>query len=347
VHGHFPIQCGPHFISGRGLGEICSREVTWGHVSGHLGRVPQAPGRIPALSLVVSSGQEYIVLPLHPSAISPYADKTESNGTHTLTRALSPPAPHGRLGVVVNRSGTVAGGFAATLAHCAQLASGRHVTPAPVLRAGAGLARPTRRPARRFVSFSLLRVPVPPAAAPGPPRPRPPTGPAAALPLLAAGRPPGSPPLSREVPAAVPQSPQPHRREAPALARAVTPARPTPTVCRAALSASAAVPRDGPGSPLHRLSDHAREHGCRAILHFPKNRPGGRDLLWRRSVPRLFPIQCGPHFISGRGLGDILDEKSRGIACRPPPRRLAPSPRPSPVPPTDPGLRNRGSQLHW
>jgi hypothetical protein len=49
------------------------------------------------------------------------------------------------------------------------------VTPAPVLRAGAGagLARPTRRPARRFVSFSLLRVPVPPAAAPGPRRPRP------------------------------------------------------------------------------------------------------------------------------------------------------------------------------
>lgn len=39
----------------------------------------------------------------------------------------------------------------------------------------------------------------------------------------------------------MPPSPQPHRREAPALARAVTPARPTPTVCRAALSASAAV----------------------------------------------------------------------------------------------------------
>jgi hypothetical protein len=175
--------------------------------------------------------------------------------------------------------------------------------------------------------------PRPPARQLGRPRP----SPSSRLP-----RRPGSPPLSREVPAAVPQSPQPHRREAPALARAVTPARPAPTVCRAALSASAAVSRDGPGSPLHRLSDHPREHGCRAILHFPKNRPGGRDLLWRRSVPRLFPIQCGPHFISGRGLGDILDEKSRGIACRPPPRRLAPSPRPSPVPPTDPGLRHGG-----
>jgi hypothetical protein len=210
------------------------------------------------------------------------------------------------------------------------------------------LARPTRRPARRFVSFSLLRVPVPPAAAPGP-RPanwagRPPVrrGPDGRPPLLVARRPPGSPPLSREVPAAVPQSPQPHRREAPALARAVTPARPAPTVCRAALSASAAVSRDGPGSPLHRLSDHPREHRCRAILHFPKNRPGGRDLLWRWSVPRLFPIQCGPHFISGRGLSEILDGKSPGIACRPPPRRLAPSPRPSPVPPTDPGLRHGG-----
>ena len=103
----FPYNVGRIFISGRGLGEICSREVTWGHVSGHLGRVPQAPGRIPPVSLVVSSGQEYIVVPLHPSAISPYPDKTESNGTHTLTRARPPPS--GRLGFVVNRSGTVAG----------------------------------------------------------------------------------------------------------------------------------------------------------------------------------------------------------------------------------------------
>jgi hypothetical protein len=202
------------------------------------------------------------------------------------------------------------------------------VTPAPVLRAGAGLARPTRRPARRparrFVSFSLLRVPVPPAAAPGAPARqlgRPPlllATPPPAAPLLGAGRPPGSPPLSREVPAAVPQSPQSLRREAPALARAVTPARPTPTVCRAALSASAAVSRDGPGSPLHRPSGDPREHGCRAILHFPKNRRGGRDLLWRWSVRGLFPIQCGPHFISGRGLSDTPGETSRGATCRPP-----------------------------
>jgi hypothetical protein len=198
------------------------------------------------------------------------------------------------------------------------------VTPAPVLRAGAGagLARPTRRPARRFVSFSLLRVPVPPAAAPGAPARqlgRPPlllATPPPAAPLLGAGRPPGSPPLSREVPAAVPQSPQSLRREAPALARAVTPARPTPTVCRAALSASAAVSRDGPGSPLHRPSGDPREHGCRAILHFPKNRRGGRDLLWRWSVHGHFPIQCGPHSNSGRGLSEIFGEKARGATCR-------------------------------
>jgi hypothetical protein len=278
------------------------------HVGSRAGpRVGPPPPKPPFSLPLVSFGQEYIVLPLHPSAISPYADKTESNGTHTRARSVSPGPPWPtRVCSQPIRDGR--GGFAATLAHCAQLASGRHVTPAPVLRAGAGLARPTRRPARRFVSFPLLRVPRPPA-------PRPPTGPTA-LPLLAAARPPGSPPLSREVPAAVPQSPQPHRREAPALARAVTPARPTPTVCRAALSASAAVSRDGPGSPLHRLSDHPREHGCRAILHFPKNRPGGRDLLWRRSVHGHFPIQRGPHFISGRGLGEIFGEKSRGATCR-------------------------------
>jgi hypothetical protein len=191
------------------------------------------------------------------------------------------------------------------------------------------------------------RPPTGPAAPPSPrPRRPPPSSPRlpppGRPPLLAAGRPPGSPPLSREVPAAVPQSPQPHRREAPALARAVTPARPTPTVCRAALSASAAVSRDGPGSPLHRLSDHPREHRCRAILHFPKNRWGGRDLLWRWSVHGLFPIQCGPHFISGRGQCEIFGEKSRGVTCRAVPSS---SPRPSPVPPTDPGLRNRGSRL--
>jgi hypothetical protein len=216
--------------------------------------------------------------------------------THTRARSVSPGPPWPtRVCSQPIRDGRR--GFAATLALCAQLASGHHVTPAPV----------------------------PPAAAPGPRRPRPPTGPAAPPPrdspagrppLLGAGRPPGSPPLSREVPAAVPQSPQSLRREAPALARAVTPARPTPTVCRAALSASAAVSRDGPGSPLHRPSGDPREHGCRAILHFPKNRRGGRDLLWRWSVRGLFPIQCGPHFISGRGLSEIPGEPSRGATCR-------------------------------
>lgn len=84
----------------------------------------------------------------------------------------------------------------------------------------------------------------------------------------------------------------------------------------AALSASAAVSRDGPGSPLHRLSDHPRELGCRAVLHFLKNRPGGRDLLWQWSVPGLFPIQCGPHVNSGRRLSETFGEKSRGVTCR-------------------------------
>jgi hypothetical protein len=175
-------------------------------------------------------------------------------------------------------------------------------------------APPRSRPSRPPTGPAAPPSPRPRRPPPSSPRlpPRPPSPPRGSP----AGRPPGSPPLSREVPAAVPQSPQPHRREAPALARAVTPARPTPTVCRAALSASAAVSRDGPGSPLHRLSDHPREHRCRAILHFPKNRRGGRDLLWQWSVHGLFPIQCGPHFISGRGLSEIFGEKSRGVTCR-------------------------------
>jgi hypothetical protein len=276
------------------------------------------------------------------------------------------------------------------------------VPPAPVLRARVRLARPTRRPARRrrFVSFVLLRVPIPRPAAPGPRRPRPPTGPATppsprprrplppplrpsrrplppplrpslrpplsppavppATPLPSghpAGHPPprgsparplGSPPLSREVPAAVPQSPQPHRREAPALARAVTPARLTPTVCRAALSASAAVSRDGPGSPLHIPSDHPWEYRCRAILHLPRNCWGGHDLLCKWSVHGVFPIQCGPTFYLREGLVKFFFEKSREVMWahvargRRPPRGLAALPRPSPVPPTDMGLRNRG-----
>ena len=200
------------------------------------------------------------------------------------------------------------------------------MTPAPVLRGRSRVGAPDAKARAPFCLFFAPPRSRPSRRRPRPPAPRPPTGPAAppfaaappaaALPLLAAARPPGSPPLSREVPAAVPQSPQPHRREAPALARAVTPARPTPTVCRAALSASAAVSRDGPGSPLHRLSDHPREHRCCAILHFPKNRWGGRDLLWQWSVHGLFPIQCGPHFISGRGQCEIFGEKSRGVTCR-------------------------------
>jgi hypothetical protein len=250
---------------------------------------------------------------------------------HTRARALSPPAPHGRLGFVVHRSGTVARfrGHPSSRRPTGQWTSRDARPPCLGPEPGWRARREGPREGPRAV-LSLSRssaFPGPRPPAPGAPpanwADRPPFAaapPAAALPLLAAARPPGSPPLSREVPAAVPRSPQPHRREAPALARAVTPARPAPTVCRAALSASAAVSRDGPGSPLHRLSDHPREHGCRAILHFPKTRWGGRDLLWRWSVPRLFPIQCGPHFISGRGLGEILDEKPRGAAWRPPPR---------------------------
>jgi hypothetical protein len=130
------------------------------------------------------------------------------------------------------------GGFAATLAHCAQLASGCHVTPAPVLRAGAGtgLARPTRRPARRFVSFSLLRVPVPPAAAPGP---RPANW--AGRPLLLATPPP--PPRGR-----------PPAREPAALAGGASSGAAEPTV----------APSRGPcsGPRRHARTPHAHRLPC-------------------------------------------------------------------------------------
>jgi hypothetical protein len=176
VHGVFPIQCGPHFISGRGLGEICSQKVTCGHVSGHLGRVPQAPGRIPPFSLVGSSGQEYIVLPLPPPGPYRRTRIKRSRMEHTHVRALSPPGPPWPTRVCSQPIRDGRGGFAATLARCAQLASGRHVTPAPPCLGPEPGWRARREGPRAVLSLlSLLSLfrssafpSLPPAAAPGP-----------------------------------------------------------------------------------------------------------------------------------------------------------------------------------
>jgi hypothetical protein len=238
----FPYNVGRIFISGRGLSEIRSQKVTSDHVESRVGpgSGPQPPGRTPLLSRVVSSGQEYIVSPLHPSAISPYADKTESNGTHTRARSVSPGPPWPtRVCSQPIRDGR--GGFAATLAHCAQLASGCHVTPAPVLRAGAGagLARPTRRPRAPFCLFFA-----PPRSRPsrrGPRRPRPPTGPAAPPPRDSpAGRP---PPRGR-----------PPARESAALAGGASSGAAEPTV----------APSRGPcsGPRRHARTPHAHRLPC-------------------------------------------------------------------------------------
>jgi hypothetical protein len=108
------------------------------------------------------------------------------------------------------------------------------VTPAPVLRAGAGagLARPTRRPARRFVSFSLLRVPVPPARQLGRP------------PLLLATPPAGRPPPRGRPPA----------RESAALAGGASSGAAEPTV----------APSRGPcsGPRRHARTPHAHRLPC-------------------------------------------------------------------------------------
>jgi hypothetical protein len=115
------------------------------------------------------------------------------------------------------------------------------VSPPP----GRPVAAPATAPIPfRGSSLSVSSPPLPPAA-PNHQRRRPPTGPDG--PPWLTGRPPGSPPLWRTVPASVPQSPRPHRREAPALARAVTPVCPTPTAYCASPSASAADSLAGSG----------------------------------------------------------------------------------------------------
>lgn len=310
-----------------------SRLITWGHVSAG-GRVPKPPeGPPPPFFFSLAKYRPAKNILSRRCTPRPYRRTRikQSRMEHTHARALSPPAPQWPTRVCSQPIRDGRGGFAATLAHCAQLASGCHVTPAPVPRAGAGagagLARPTRRPARRFVSFSLLRVAVPPAAAPGPRRPRPPTGPAApSSSRLPRRPPPSSGPAARQGvrrsrgrcqqrcrrahsrsvarPLLWPAPSRPHAPRPPSAVQPSPPQRPSPGT--------------GPVRLLHRPSGDPREHGCRAILHFPKNRRGGRDLLWRWSVRGLFPIQCGPHFISGRGLGEIPGETSRGVTCRPP-----------------------------
>ena len=307
--------------------------------AGHLGRVPQASGRIPPLlPLVVSSGQEYIVLPLHPSAISPYAATTESNGAHTHARSL-PPGPPWPARVCSRPIRDGCGGFAATLAHCAQLASGRHVMSAPVLRAGAGFARPTRRPARRFVSFSLLRVPVPPAAAPGPRRPRPPTGPAA----LPSSRPAARQGVRRSRGRCQQRCRRAHSRT---VARPLL--WPAPSRPHAPRPPSAVQPsppqRPSPGTgPVRLYIDSPTTLGSTDVVQsftFPKT--AGGDAIYGGGGPChvFFPYNVGRIVISGRGLGEILGGTARGVTC-------VALPAASPVPPTDPGLRNRGSPLQW
>jgi hypothetical protein len=147
---------------------------------------------------------------------------------HTRARALSPPGPPWPTRVCRRPIRDGRGGFAATLALCAQLASGHHVTPAPV----------------PFCLFSAPPRSRPSRAAPGPRRPRPPTGPAAALPLLRAAPPPAAPPPRGRPPA----------RESAALAGGASSGAAEPTV----------APSRGPcsGPRRHARTPHAHRLPC-------------------------------------------------------------------------------------
>ena len=159
---------------------------------------------------------------------------------------------------------------------------------------GLGPSDPDRAP-KRSAHGGVSSFPPPPLLGLSPAPPRDPQHPPAnwptwPLPPRPAGRRPPDPqgpgdarrrPLARVsaalaegCPRQPPQSPQPSRREAPALARADTPTRPAPTVCRASPSASAAGSprRVRPGSPLHILTDHIHRVEIGPNLHFPKTR---------------------------------------------------------------------------
>jgi hypothetical protein len=107
---------------------LFAKSHVWSRV-GPPGSGPPSPRKDPPLlSRRIIRPRIYCLAAAPTWAISPYADKTEPNGTHTRARALSPGPPWPtRVCSQPIRDGR--GGFAATLARCAQLASGRHVTP--------------------------------------------------------------------------------------------------------------------------------------------------------------------------------------------------------------------------
>jgi hypothetical protein len=227
--------------------------------------------------------------------------------------------------------------------------------PAPVLRAGAGWARPTRRPARRFVSFSLLRVPVRPARQLGRPPPlrRGPAG----RPPPPRGSPPGRPPLPAAPPPAARQGVRRSRGRCQQRCRRAhsrTVARPllwpAPSRPHAPRPPSAVQPsppqRPSPGTgPVRLYTDSPTTLGSIDVVQsftFPKT--AGGDAIYYGSGPcTVFsPYNVGRILSQDGDCVKFLVKSHVGSRAVP-----SPSPRPSPVPPTDPGLRNRGSQLQW
>ena len=138
----------------------------------------------------------------------------------------------------------------------------------------------------------------------------------------------------------MPQSPQPPRRKAPALARAVTPARPTPTVC---LQPSPPQ-RPSPGTgPVRLYTDSPTTLGSSDVVQsftFSKIARGDAIYYGSGPCPVFSPYNVGRMLTQDGDSVKLLVKspvESRAVSSA--------SPRPSPVPPTDPGLRNRGSQL--
>ena len=193
------------------------------------------------------------------------------------------------------------------------------------------MARPTRRPARRFVSFPPLRVPVPPAAAPGP-----------GAPARQLGRPP-VPGVRRSRGRCQQRCRRAHSRT---VARPLL--WPAPSRPHAPRPPSAVQPsppqRPSPGTgPVRLYIDSPTTLGSTDVVQsftFPKT--AGGDAIYGGGGPChvFFPYNVGRIVISGRGLGEILGGTARGVTC-------VALPAASPVPPTDPRLRNRGSPLQW
>ena len=215
------------------------------------------------------------------------------------------------------------------------------MTPAPVLRAGAGLARPTRRPARRFVSFSPLRVPVPPAAAPGPRRPARQLG----RPPSPSSRPPARQGVRRSRGRCQQRCRKAHSRTAARPLLWPAPSRPhAPRPPSAVQPSPPQRPSPGTG-PVRLYTDSPTTLGSTDVVQsftFPKTARG--DALYYGGGPCtvIFPYNVGRILSQDGDLVKSLVKSHVGPRAVP-----SPAPRPSPVPPTDPGLRNRGSQLQW